>query len=87
MAQPYFIDATDKLVDEFYDQFENEMGEQLFMFIAEQGGRHRRTMIQAADEVVGAIYADPDSEEYFEQSQQLAGEIMTKMLRRYAESY
>jgi len=99
MSQPYFIDKLDVLVDEFYDQFENEMGEYLFVFLTEAQGRHKRTMIEAAEDVNCAVrgldmqkLVDEEYEHYsyddgFQDSQQLSAEIMTRLLRKYAENY
>lgn len=98
MNKPYFIDAADKLVDEFYGTFENEMSEQLFLYLTEENGSRKRTMMEAAEEVVMSLHgvsaedylnetAPEDYDYYFMQASDLAAEIMTRVLRRYAEEY
>ena len=97
--QPWFIDALDRMVEEFYDQFENEMGEQLFMFLTEEMGRNKRTVFEAAEAINASIHGhsvnaimDEEIEslpydEFFQQNQDLAAQVMTRMIRRFADEY
>lgn len=97
--QPWFIDAMDKLEEEFYDQFENELSEYMFVFMTEAMGRMKRSPHEAAEQINIAIlgrdmnkmcddeYEDMSYDEFFMQNADLAGQLMTRLIRRYAESY
>ena len=96
--QPWFIDKLDKLVDEFYDQFENELGETLFVFMTEQAGRNKRTICEASEEIVAALEGERSidivNEEakhsydyYFDQQSDLSQQIITRLIRRFADEY
>lgn len=99
MTDPYFIDKLDTLIDEFYDQFENEMGELIFIFMTEINGRHKRTPHEAAEEINCAIrgldMAKLIDEEYdhysyddgFMDSQKLASQIMDGLMKRYTREF
>lgn len=99
MKQPWFIDALDRMVEEFYDQFENEMSETMFVFMTEEAGRQKRTLCEAAEMINASMhgrditklmddeYEDLPYDEFFMQNSDLCQQVMTRMLRRYADGY
>ena len=96
---PFFIDAIDRMVEGFYDQFENEFGEAMFLFMTEAMGRQRRTLCEASEAINGAIHGhdmfkllDDEIEElpydeFFMQNADLSGQVMARLIRRFADEY
>ena len=96
---PFFINAVDRMVEEFYDQFENEFGEAMFLFMTEEAGRRGRTLCQASEDINGALHGhnmmelqDDEIEElpydeFFMQNADLSGQVMSRLIRRFAEEY
>ena len=97
--QPWFINALDRMIDEFYDQFENEMHEQMFLFMTEAAGSRGRTLCQASEDINGALHGhnmielqDDEIEElpydkFFMQNADLSGQVMKRIIMRYADEY
>ena len=98
-AYPWFIDATDRLIEEFYDQFESELHETLFVIMTEQVGNQQRTLCEAAEQINCAMhgrdlfklmddeYEDLPYDEFFMQNSDLCQEVMTKMLKKFSEKF
>ena len=96
---PFFIDAIDRMIEEFYDQFENEFSEQMFLFMTEENGRRGRTLCEASESINGAIHGhdmmklmDDEIEElpydeFFMQNADLSGQVMARLIRKFAEEY
>ena len=96
---PWFIDAIDRMVEEFYDQFENEMSESMFVFMTEQNGRHKRTLCEASEAINLALhgrewmkladdeYEDLPYDQFFMQNSDLTAQVMARMLRKFADEY
>ena len=97
--QPWFIDALDRMVDEFYPTFQDELAEQMFIATTEMSGPNNRTPHEAAEEINRAIhgkdmqkicddeYDELQYDEFFMQNCDLTAELMTRMIRKFAEEY
>lgn len=98
-SQPWFIDAMDRLEAEFFDQFMDDMNEQLFCVMTEMMGNQKRTMHEAAEQINCAMhgrdmiklmddeYEDLSYDQFYMENVELVQQLMKRMLREAAERW
>jgi len=87
------LDIQAKLVTEFYDKFKSAMDEYMFLALTEDC----HPLIDRCEQIVCAsnnvdfrsyIEGEEDSEDHLRyESHNLAQSVMTKMIRKFAETY
>ena len=86
-------------MEEFYDQFEDEMSELIFHIQTEMRGRNKRTLHEACEQVNLALhglewdkladdeYEDLPYDKFFMENCDLTAQVMERMIKRYAEGF
>ena len=99
MSNPWFVNAMDRIEEEFFDEFMDELNEFIFVSMTEMRGKQKRTLHEAAESINCAMhgrdliklmddeYEDLSYDQFYSENVELVQQVMKRMLREAADRW